>query len=161
MKETGESSEVAERFGQFVGSIIRGMDAIFRREMEAYEVTWPQFHLLKVVKRSERITVTELSNTLLVAAPTASRMIEGLCSKGLIEKAKDSDDHRVILVSLTPKSEALLEKLLALQRQVMSEVLAGEDPVKVDESLEFLSRLAVRFRALAESNARKGITEDG
>jgi DNA-binding MarR family transcriptional regulator len=118
-------------------------------------VTWPQFSLLKVVKRSGRMTVTELSNSLMVAPPTGSRMIDGLCSKGLLAKEKDPDDHRVTLVVLTRKSKGLLDNLLALQSQVMAEVLEDEDTEELARNMESLRRIAGKWLLVAEKKARK------
>lgn len=151
-----ERSRLADEFLLFVGTMMRGTGAIFRRELDAYDVTWPQFSLLKVVKRSGRMTVTELSNSLMVAPPTGSRMIDGLCSKGLLAKEKDPDDHRVTLVVLTRKSKGLLDNLLALQSQVMAEVLEDEDTGELARNMESLRRIAGKWLAVAEKKARKG-----
>jgi DNA-binding MarR family transcriptional regulator len=159
MKDS-ERSALAEEFLLFIGVIIRGMDAIFRREMEEYEVTWPQVHMLKVVKYADRLTVTELSNSLMIAAPTASRMIDGLCSKGLLKKEKDSSDQRVSIVVTTPKSERLLDNLLELQSQVMAEVFEGEDPEELAKTIKSLSRFAGKWRVALESKAKKGVVNE-
>ena len=152
-----ERSRLADEFLGFIGTMMRGTRAIFRRELEACDMTWPQFSLLKVVKKhSGRMTVTELSNSLMVAPPTGSRMIEGLCSKGLLAKEKDPDDHRVTLVVLTEKSRGLMDKLIELQSQVMSEVLEGEDTRELARNMKSLKRIADKWLAVAEKKARKG-----
>jgi DNA-binding MarR family transcriptional regulator len=151
-------SELAEEFLQFIGTVIRGMGAVFRRETEKYDITWPQFHLLKMVKRADRITVTELSNSLMIAPPTASRMIDGLCSKGLLVKAKDSSDQRVTLVKLTPKSQRLLDKLFELQNQALAGVLEGEDIEELRRDITNLSRITDKWLATIETTSKKGAT---
>ena len=152
-----ERSRLADEFLGLIGTMMRGTRAIFRRELEACDMTWPQFSLLKVVKKhSGRMTVTELSNSLMIAPPTGSRMIEGLCSKGLLAKEKDPDDHRVTLVVLTEKSRGLMDKLIELQSQVMSEVLEGEDTRELARNMKSLKRIADKWLAVAEKKARKG-----
>lgn len=150
-----ERSRLAEEFLLFIGTIMRGTRAIFRRELEAYDVTWPQFHLLKMVKHRDRTTVTELSNSLMIAAPTASRMIDGLCAKGLLKKEKDPEDHRVTLVVLTRKSKGLLDNLSKAQSEVMAEVFAGEDTSELARNMESLSRIAGKWSATAEKKSKK------
>ena len=150
-----ERAQLADEFLLFVGTMMRGTGAIFRRELDTYDVTWPQFSLLKVVKHSGRMTVTELSNSLMVAPPTGSRMIEGLCAKGLLAKQKDPDDHRVTLVVMTPKSEGLLENLLKMQRQVIAEVLEEEDTEELERNIQSLRRIAGKWLSVAEKKARK------
>jgi len=148
------TSLIAE-FLLYFGTMIRGMNAILGKELEAYGVTWPQFHLLKVVKYSARVTVTELSTSLLVAPPTASRMIDGLCSKGLLVKEKDAMDHRVAVVKLTPQSGVLLERLLELQNDVMTAVFAEEETPELERNVKSLGRVASKLYATAEKKREK------
>ena len=91
-----------------------------------------------------------------VFQPSGSRMIEGLCSKGRLAKEKDPDDHRVTLVVLTEKSRGLMDKLIELQSQVMSEVLEGEDTRELARNMKSLKRIADKWLAVAEKKARKG-----
>src|SRR5450759_3661111 len=100
---TDERSELAEEFLLFVSTLMRGMGAIFRRMMDEYDVTWPQLHMLKMVWHSERVRGMKYSNSMKRAAPTASRMTDSLCSKVLVEKAKDAANQRVTLLRMTPK----------------------------------------------------------
>lgn len=146
---------LSEKFLSSIGKIMRGMHAIFRREMEEYEVTWPQFHMLKVVTARGGIGVTELSNILMIAAPTASRMIDGLCSKGLLEKEKDPGDQRVTLIHATEKGELLMKKLAEMQIHVMEEVFEGIDDAGLEESIEHLAEIADKWFALGEQRARR------
>jgi len=158
--KTDERSELAEEFLLFVSTLMRGMGAIFRRMMEEYDVTWPQFHMLKMVWHSERVTVTELSNSLMIAAPTASRMIDSLCSKGLLEKTKDASDQRVTLLRMTPKSEKLFSDLQGLQNRIMTEVLEGVDTDELRRNIKSLSGIADRWLATVEKTAKKGVTDE-
>jgi DNA-binding MarR family transcriptional regulator len=117
---------LADEFLASEGRIMRGMRVIFRRG-EKYEVTWPQFHLLKFIRDGNGVTVTDVSQKLMVSAPTASRMIDGLCSKGLVDKVKDDADHRVYKLELSARSESLMEKLTDLQDRVLYDVFKDED----------------------------------
>ncbi len=146
--------ELADEFLANVGRIMRGMRLNFRRQMERYEVTWPQFHLLKLVKRNDGITVTELAHFMMASAPTASRMIDSLCSKGLLLKVKDSEDHRVTRLKLGPRSESLMGELTELQDQVMLEVFEAEDSAELERTIKHLSRLTERWLEISEVTAK-------
>ncbi|MHB8894187.1 MAG: MarR family winged helix-turn-helix transcriptional regulator [Candidatus Geothermincolia bacterium] len=152
--------ELASEFLIHFGGIARGMDAVFRKEMEAHGVTWPQFYLLKVLSRQGPLTVTELSGSLLVAAPTASRMIDGLREKGLLDKTRDPGDHRVTVVTLTRKSRKLLERLLALQNEVMRIMFEGEETADIENSVKSLGRYVGRLHETARIRARKGAQDE-
>lgn len=137
--------ELAERFLSSVGKGMRGMSSIFRKEIERYEITLPQYHLLKLVQGQGSMTVTELGNRLMIAAPTASRMIDSLCAKDLLAKEKDPKDHRVTLVRVTGKSEKLLKRITDLQNEIITEVFKGEDGAELERSIDHLSRIADRW----------------
>ena len=151
--------ELAEEFMASAGRIMRGMSAIFRREMERYEVTWPQFHLLKLVKNSDGITVTDVSHRLMISAPTASRMIDALCSKGLLERVKDSGDHRVTRLKLGARSESLMDTLTELQNKVMYEVFKEEDESELEGMVSLLSRITDRWLETVERTAKRSSGE--
>jgi MarR family transcriptional regulator, organic hydroperoxide resistance regulator len=158
--DTDSSSDRATEFLAHFGAMIRGMDAVFRREMEAYDVTWPQFYLLKVLDRAGSMTVTELSGSLLVAAPTASRMIDGLCAKGLLAKTRGARDHRVAVVSLTARSRKLVGRLLELQRQIMRSVFEGESDEDIDTTIKSLGRYVSKLHTVAGARAGRGMEDE-
>jgi DNA-binding MarR family transcriptional regulator len=147
--------KLADEFMASEGRMMRGMRAIFRREMERYEVTWPQFHLLKFIRSGEGATVTDVSQRLMVSAPTASRMIDGLCSKGLIEKVRDADDHRVCKLRLSGKSENLMGALTDLQDRVMYDVFKDEDLDELEGTVEHLDRITERWLEMVERTAKR------
>jgi len=154
-KESDRREELVEEFMLSMGKIMRGMRAIFRREMERFEVTWPQFHLLKFVRDGDGITVTELSQIMMISAPTTSRMIDGLCSKGLLEKAKDDEDHRVIRLQLTPKSENLLKALTSLQNKILLEVFQEEDAAELERTARHIGRITDKWLEMGEKSEKE------
>ncbi len=147
--------ELVERFMLSMGKIVRGMSAIFRHEMERYEVTWPQFHVLRFAKREGPVTVTDISNMLMISAPTASRMIESLCAKGYLRKAKDDADHRMARIEATREGASLVSKLAELQDRVMNEVFAEEEEAELQKTVEHLGRITDRWLEIAERTAKK------
>lgn len=153
-------SELAAEWVTHFAAMIRGMDSIFRKDMEAQDVTWPQFGMMKLIERNGPMTVTDISNSMLVAPPTASRMIEGLRSKGLLAKEKDSSDHRLTRIALTPASRQLVSRLRKLQNEVMLEVFEGEETADLEESVRSLGRFAEKTREAARAKARKGIEDE-
>jgi MarR family transcriptional regulator, 2-MHQ and catechol-resistance regulon repressor len=159
MNDDDRSEQAAEFLAHF-GALIRGMDALFRKEMESYDVTWQQFYVLKVLHRSGAMTVTELSGSLLVAAPTASRMIDVLCAKGLLEKTRQLADHRVALVKLTAKSKSLVRRLLKLQGNIMRDVFEGEADEDVATTINSLGRYVKRLHEAAGARATRGAEDE-
>ncbi len=147
--------KLADEFLAAEGRIMRGMRAIFRREMEKYEVTWPQFHLLKSIRNGDCVTMTDVSQRLMVSAPTASRMIDGLCSKGLLEKVQDTDDLRVHRLRLSAKSESLMAALTELQDRIMYDVFKEEDLDELERTVEHLGRITGKWLEMVDRTAKR------
>ena len=152
----------AELAGEFLLSIeklMKGTGVIFRSVLEDYGVTHAQFHLLMVVKGRGKTTVTEISRLLMIAPPTASRMIEGLCTKGLLKKEKDASDHRVTRISLTGKSKRLVTDLTERRARVLTEVFKSEDEKELELTVSHLGRITDSCASTVEARARKGQLE--
>lgn len=153
--EDTRRQELVEEFVLSVGKMMRGMRAIFRREMERYDVTWPQFHVLKFVRDGDGITVMELSHMLMISAPTTSRMIDGLCSKGLLEKEKDAQDHRVTRLRLSAQSQGLLKALTDLQDKILLEVFAEEDSAELERTVSHIGSITDKWLEIAGNREKE------
>jgi DNA-binding MarR family transcriptional regulator len=75
----------------------------------------PQQHqallAIKGAPGAETISVGDLAERLMVRHNTAVELSDRLAAAGLITRAQAADDRRRILLRLTPKAEAVLERL--------------------------------------------------
>ena len=63
-------------------------------------------HYLDVGKK-DRMTISELRETLIDDSPNVSRILNKMVEKGLVRKERETDDQRVVYVSLTEKGRQL------------------------------------------------------
>jgi DNA-binding MarR family transcriptional regulator len=80
-----------------------------------------------------------------IAAPTATRMVDGLEARGLVTRRRDPDDGRAVLIALTAGGEdALRERRAQLlaRRRAMFELLT---PSERRAAARVLSRLTSAF----------------
>ena len=75
---------------------------------EASGLSAPQLSALSVVVFAGPITMGELAVAEQVRPPTISRLIKGLETDGLVERANDPNDERVQRISTTPNGRRLL-----------------------------------------------------
>ncbi|MCG2796775.1 MAG: MarR family transcriptional regulator [Actinomycetia bacterium] len=158
--DTGRQTELAEEFFSSIRKMLWGIRVIFREEMEKHGVTWPQFHLLSAVRERRRATIGELSRYLMVTAPTASRMIDSLYAKGLLQKESDPADHRVTRLMLTGRSEKLLEDVAVFRDRAVAGILEGESDEELERTMSHLAELSDRWFQVAGETARKGCDEE-
>jgi len=122
--------------------IARSRHALFRSLLSRYGVTLQQWHLLMHMKTREKMRVTDLSEMMLVSKPTASRMLNTLCDKGLARKKTDSKDRRLVYVELTPKGKRVVGEAHIKQREMVSKVLAEMDRDETQAFLHTMEKIA-------------------
>lgn len=59
------------------------------------------------VGRKDRMTISELRETLIDDSPNVSRILNKMVEKGLVRKERETNDQRVVHVSLTEKGRQL------------------------------------------------------
>jgi DNA-binding MarR family transcriptional regulator len=88
--------------------------------------------------------VTELAVSEVLAQPTVTQLVDRLQKRGLVERARDRDDGRVVLVSITAAGREALDQVRAEYRTVLRQA-AGELPQEELDALvqatETLQRL--------------------
>lgn len=147
-----QREELAEKLIGSMTAIMRVSGAVFRDELEKYGATLPQLHLMKMVSFHEGTTVTELAKVLMVAPPTASRMIDNLCSRGLLAREKGAGDQRVTHVKLTGEGSEILREIQELQVSILLDLLEGEDEEELKTFIVLLDKFSGRW---SEASGRK------
>lgn len=89
--------------------------------------------------------VTELAEVEGLAQPTITILIKRLEENGWVTRARDAEDGRAVLVSLTPAGTVALEQFRAQYREVLREhleALSDEQVEALADALEALDALA-------------------
>ncbi len=133
-----KSEADAQRMMQSFYRISRYHHALFHDLLSRYDVTLQQFHLLLNTKMHGKTRVTDLSEMMMVSKPTASRMINTLCDKGMVRKIADERDRRLVFLVLTSKGRRVVEEKQARQVELLARAL-GKMPA--EETRAFLKTL--------------------
>jgi len=93
------------------------------------ELSPPQAFLLRAVLDSPGLAQRELAATLVISRPTATRALDGLESKGLIERRASDEDGREQFVHPTKKAIAIHAAINEASGRVTRRLkkLLGED----------------------------------
>jgi DNA-binding MarR family transcriptional regulator len=96
------------------------------RLADEYDLTQPQMFALWQLQENGPMTMGELSELLSVTHGVATRMVDRLLKKRLVERHRDESDRRVVRISLTtPGTEATAEAVtdaMAVLRGVFEDV---------------------------------------
>lgn len=101
----------------------------------------PQFQLIEPLTERPR-KVKELAAAAGISAPTATRTLDGLAEKGLVERHASDEDRRCVLVALTDDGRHALtakEREVAAMRHRVANLLNDEERAQATRLLQRLA----------------------
>ena len=104
-----------------VHRIVKDLDRETTRISAEYGLTFPQFMVLEALLHKDLMTVGEIKETILSSNGTIPVIINNLEKMGMVSRAKDPDDHRKSVVSLTVKGRELIEQVCPENEKMYSE----------------------------------------
>ncbi|MGQ7298327.1 MarR family winged helix-turn-helix transcriptional regulator [Quadrisphaera sp. KR29] len=114
----------------------RSVIALYRPVLEPLGLTHPQYLVMLALWQHRRLSVKELGGLLQLDSGTLSPLLKRLVALGLVTKARDGRDERVVVVELTARGAALREQALAVPRAVMARLgMDVEELVRLRDSL--------------------------
>jgi len=126
----------------------RLMEIMYRIARRRQALFHGLLHLLLYMKDGGKTRVTDLSDMMMVSKPTASRMINTLCDKGLVRKKTDERDRRLVFLMLTAKGDRVLSEIQARQREMLSRLLGKMTVSEMRAFLETVEKIEVELAAL-------------
>ncbi|MFQ6041150.1 MAG: MarR family winged helix-turn-helix transcriptional regulator [Candidatus Poribacteria bacterium] len=115
----GFVSEVKELILEFV----KLYNILDRDEKACYGVTVQQCYTLLAFERNGKMTMNELSAELGLSSSTMTRNVDILARRGYIERIRDDNDRRLVLVQLTESGRELTAKLRQCEGDFFAEAL--------------------------------------
>jgi MarR family transcriptional regulator for hemolysin len=99
---------------------------------------------------------TDVARRLRVEGATVTRMVDILSKEGLVERTPHATDRRVKLLSISPKGEAVLERIFAEYDALRHHVLDGLGPDDLDTLGRLLDHMMVQLERPVEPRIRIG-----
>jgi DNA-binding MarR family transcriptional regulator len=115
--------------------------AILREEIEAYELTPPQFALLAFLWQQDGLTQVELSEKGQIDRTTLGGLIDRLEKTGLVERRPHPRDRRAHMIHLTDRGRELETPLSACAGRSLDRFTAGLSTQEVNELRRMLEIL--------------------
>jgi DNA-binding MarR family transcriptional regulator len=101
-------------------------DSDFLREVSDLELTFTQFKTLMLLAHDPGdLSVKDVSDRLGISLPAASRAVDPLVRRGIVERTEDTVDRRVKRVRTTRDGERLVERLIATRIKSFEQLLEG------------------------------------
>src|SRR5687768_5641810 len=101
-------------------------DPEFTREVAEQDLSFSQLKtLLLVAEHTGTLSVKDVADRLGISLPTASRAVDSLVRRGLVERAEDPADRRQKQVRTSRKGDRLMERLVAARIRSFEALLEG------------------------------------
>lgn len=149
---TAETKPRAERIEHIVRDLVPSASQLTRLILGQTrgEISRSEGGILRTLSDGPR-RVTELAELEGLAQPTTTVLIKELERRGCVERSRDPEDGRAVLVSLTPEGAGALERYRAQYRALLRERI-GE---MREEQIEALENAVGALEALVAA-VRKG-----
>jgi DNA-binding MarR family transcriptional regulator len=115
--------------------------SIFKKELDAFAITPPQFGLLAFLWQQDGMTQAELSEKSQVDRTTTGGLIDRLEKIGIVKRLPHPQDRRAYLITLTRKGKDLESPLTEIASRAMEKfagALGEQDRTDLARMLEIL-----------------------
>lgn len=92
---------------------------LYRPLLDALGLTYPQYLAMLVLWEASPRTVGALGEALDLESSTLTPLLKRLEAQGLIARARDPEDERRVIVTLTPAGAALRDRAKAVPEQLL------------------------------------------
>lgn len=142
-----------------IGYLVRRLHNLIVPEAEARfaatELTFTQWVTLMGLREGVAETCAEIARHLGHDTGATTRMLDQLELRGLVRRARDANDRRVVNIALTAKGEATAKKLAPRMADFWNDTLGEFSHAEINTLIALLTRLLARLeRDAADAPAR-------
>ena len=126
-KNSPSSLEDALKVATDIQPALNKLVVIFQRTTEGGSLTTSQVSIMNQLKARGAARVSQVAAAELIRMPTASNALYQLEQRDLIERSRDEKDRRGVMVQLTKKGEAELQRVSSERAEALAEILRWLD----------------------------------
>lgn len=111
------------------------------REFRKYNITPEQWALLNILRSEDGLSQKDLTDKMGKDQTTITRALDNLNKKNLIIRQSSTDDRRVYLIFMTSEGANLMNILVPIARNTMSDIFKGFSQEEINQLRTLLDRL--------------------
>lgn len=111
-----------------IGCTHRALRARLLERLSTLDLNFEQFQTLVALSVGDNVPQNVIANRLCLEATYTTRMVRRAENHGLVTRARDEEDTRVVRVSLTPRGRAMWERANPVRAEFLEEVLSRLEP---------------------------------
>jgi len=114
----------------------------YKSYLDEIGLTYTQYITMLVLWNGDNIPVNELGKRLYLDSGTITPLLKKLEGKELVERIRDTNDERAVLVRVTPKGLELKNSVRNIPERILAET--GVPAEEANDVLEILKSILVR-----------------
>ncbi len=113
-----------------------------KRAFKSFDITYQQYNILRILKgqHPNASTINLLKDRMLDKMSDASRLVDRLVAKGLIEKKQNKLDRRAADIFITDKGIQLLKDAQPMVEK-FSDILSGLTETEIEQLNDLLDKI--------------------
>ena len=126
-------------------ALLRARESVmenFRPMLAAHDLTEQQWRVIRILAEQGVIDASEMADKAFILAPSLTRIIRSLEERGLIEKLKDDNDGRRVLLKIAPAGLKIIEEVSPESRAIYEAIERKFGLEKLNQLLDLLDELA-------------------
>lgn len=131
------AAEIQQLMPAFLGAMIR-------RERNAISqgiITLPQFLGLDFLRANPGAPVKAFAATLGLQLSSASGLLDRMAKLGLLKRTHSTEDRRVVLLTLTPEGERMVDEIREQKKESIARIFAALSPDERAVYLELMQKV--------------------
>ncbi len=118
------SSYQLRQFQELVMGLFQCCQERMQYQSERFGLPDAELRCLLLFGSQRYLTPKSIARMLNVTKSRVTKLVDGLITRGLVQRVKDPEDSRVYLLSLTPSGQEIWTRVTAFMEQVNREVLS-------------------------------------
>ena len=107
--------------------VYQNLDYELRAYLKPYGITLQQYNVLKILRGAKKpLSTSVIRERMLEPMADTSRLVERLCTKGLVDRNACCGDKRLVDVTISEEGSTFLEKMKGID-QVLNKVFGKLD----------------------------------
>jgi len=152
--------EIVDELAPLMAGRHRGLAERCRR----HALSMMHLYVLGVLEESTAVPMSRLAERLDVSVSSTTGIVTRMEERGLVERAHDRDDRRVVFVRLTPEGQRIVRSVESAGRDRLATILGELEPdelARVLDAARLFSEAVRRHAAARGSSAHYGARTKG
>lgn len=111
------------------------------KHLEDYGITVPQSMILRILGKSGKMKISDLSSKMSLSNSTVSGILDRLEKQEIVERTRSEEDRRIVYVSLSPKFEKIHQNFHKQMEEYVKNMIGEGSPDEINTIIEGLSIL--------------------